>query len=63
MVIDTRVAVMECVRVTEGLLPISLISEIGLTLLSHCLHEALTLHWAKMCLKLVRFNEVGGLTH
>ena len=32
-------------------------------MLSHCLHKALSLHWAQMSLKLVRLNEAIRVTH
>ena len=59
----TLVSVMKCSGISKGLLAISLISEVSLTLFSHSLHQTLSLDGAQMRLKLLTLDELRCLTH
>ena len=59
----TLVSVMKCSGISESLLTISLISEISLTLVSHSLHQTLSLDGAQVSLELLTLDEMRCLTH
>ena len=63
LVIYTLVSVMKCSGISKGLLTIPLISEESLTLVSHSLHQALSLDRAQVRLELLTLNELRCLTH
>ena len=59
----TLVSVMKCSGIRKSLLTISLISEISLTLVSHSLHQTLSLDGAQVSLELLTLDEMRCLTH
>lgn len=63
VVVYTLVSVMKCSGISKGLLTIPLISEVSLTLVSHSLHQALSLDGAQVSLELLTLDELRCLTH
>ena len=61
--IDTLVTVIKSPGISKSLLPISLVAQIRLALLSYCLHQALSFDRAQMPLEFVRLDEGGCFTH